>query len=72
MRTPALIIGILLIVAGGLISAGVFSFNKEETVAKLGPLEVTATHQKKPAPMIGYILLGAGGLLVVIGLVAKK
>ena len=72
MRIPALVLGVLLIIVGGLISAGIISFDRQETVAKLGPLEVTATHEKKPAPMIGYILLGAGALLVVIGLVAKK
>ena len=72
MRTPALVIGVLLIIVGGLISAGVISFNQQETVAKLGPLEVTSTQEKKPAPMLGYILLGAGGLLVVFGLVTKK
>ena len=51
MRTPALIIGLVLLIAGGLIAAGVFSFTKQETVAKLGPMEITTTEQKKPAPI---------------------
>lgn len=72
MRTPALVIGILLLVAGGLISAGIVSIDKQETVAKIGPLEVTTTEQKKPAPMVGYVLLGLGALLVVAGIAAKK
>lgn len=72
MRTPALIIGILLLVAGGLISAGVVSFDKQETVAKLGPLEITATDTKKPTPVVGYALLGLGALLLVVGLAGKK
>jgi hypothetical protein len=72
MRTPALVIGILLLIVGGLISAGVLSFDKTETVAKLGPLEVQSTQQKKPAPVIGYVLLGAGALLLVVGFTAKK
>lgn len=72
MRTPAFVIGILLLVAGGLISAGVLSFDKTETLAKLGPLEVKSTEQKKPAPLLGYVLLGAGALLVVVGFAAKK
>ena len=72
MRTPALIAGILMLIAGGLISAGVVSFPQQEIVAKLGPLEVTTTAQKKPAPLLGYVLLGVGAMLVVVGLRAKK
>jgi hypothetical protein len=72
MRTPILIIGVLLLVVGGLISAGVFSFSKQETVAKLGPMEITTTEQKKPAPVLGYVLLGAGVLVLVFGSMQKK
>ena len=72
MRTPLLVIAILLLVVGGLVSAGLISFTKEETVAKLGPLELTATEQKKPAPVIGYVLLGAGALALVVAFVGKK
>ncbi len=72
MRTPALIVGILLLIAGGLISAGIVSFDKQETVAKLGPLEITATDTKKPAPLLGYALLGVGALVLVVGLAGKK
>jgi hypothetical protein len=72
MRTPALIVGILLLIVGGLISAGVFSFTKQSTVAKLGPLEITASEQKKPAPVLGYVLLGAGVLVLAFGAASKK
>ncbi len=72
MRTPALVIGILLLIVGGLISAGIFSFTKQETVAKLGPLEITASQQKKPAPVLGYVLLGAGVLVLAFGAASKK
>jgi hypothetical protein len=72
MRIPALIIGFILLVSGALIAFGAFSFTKQETVAKLGPLELTATEQKKPAPLIGYVLFGAGALVLVIGFAARK
>lgn len=72
MRLPALIIGIVLLIVGSLIAAGVISFEKEETVAKIGPLEMTATRHKKPAAVIGYVLLGAGALVLVVGLTSKK
>jgi len=72
MRIPALIIGFLLLVAGGLIALGVFSFSEQETVAKLGPMELTTTTQKKPAPILGYVLLGAGTLVLVLGFASRK
>lgn len=72
MRTPALVIGVLLLIVGGLIAAGVFSFSKQQTVAKLGPMEITTTEQKKPAPILGYVLLGAGALVLVFGAASKK
>ncbi|WP_428421205.1 hypothetical protein [Methylibium sp.] len=72
MRTPALIVGILLLIVGGLISTGVLSFDRQETVAKLGPLEITTTDQKKPAPVVGYLLLGVGALVLIVGLAGKK
>jgi hypothetical protein len=72
MRTPALILGIILLIVGGLISAGVLSFDREETVAKLGPLEVKSTEQRKPAPLLGYVLAGTGALLLVVGFIARK
>ncbi|MFC4726635.1 hypothetical protein [Coralloluteibacterium thermophilus] len=72
MRTPALVIGILLLVAGGLISAGVINFQREEQVAQVGPLEINRTTTERPRPTIGWILLGAGALAVVVGVAAKK
>jgi hypothetical protein len=72
MRTPALLIGIVLLIVGGLISSGMLGFDRQETVAKLGPIEVTSTEHKKPAPLVGYGLLGAGALLLVVGLSARK
>ena len=72
MRSPLLIIGVILLVLGGLISAGVFSFTSEKQVAKLGPLEVTSTEQKKPPINLGYILIGVGAVVIVVGAVAKK
>lgn len=72
MRNPMLIIGVILLLVGALISAGVFSFTSQKQVAKLGPLEITSTQQKKPPLNLGYILLGIGAIVVVAGAVAKK
>jgi len=64
------IIAIVLIVAGILgLAYGGFSYNKETTGAKIGPIELKVTEKKTiNIPMwagIGAIV--AGGLLLVVG-----
>jgi hypothetical protein len=72
MRTPALVIGVLLLIIGGLITAGVFKFQTTEKVADIGPIEITKTDTKTPPINLGWVLLGAGAIAVVIGAVSKK
>lgn len=71
MRMPAIIIGVILLVVGGLITAGVFKYDSKET-AELGPIELSVTKEKSPPVNLGWILLGAGAVAVVIGAVSKK
>ncbi len=72
MRMPALIIGVILLIIGGLIAAGVFKFQSTEKVADIGPIEISKTDTKSPPVNLGWILLGAGAVAVVIGAVSKK
>lgn len=72
MRTPALVIGVLLLIIGGLITAGVFKFQTTEKVADIGPIEITKTDTKTPPINLGWVLIGAGAVAVVIGAVSKK
>jgi hypothetical protein len=72
MRTPALIIGILLLIAGAAVSAGLFSFQTTKKVVDIGPIEVNKTETKKPSLNVGYLLLGLGAIVVVVGAVSKK
>ena len=72
MRTPALVIGVLLLIIGGLITAGVFKFQTTEKVADIGPIEISKTDTKTPPINLGWILLGAGAVAVVIGVASKK
>lgn len=72
MRTPALVIGVILLIVGGLIAAGVFKFQTTEKVVDLGPIEINKTDTKTPPLNLGWILLGAGAVAVVIGAVSKK
>lgn len=71
MRTPLLVIGAILLVIGGLITAGVFKYDSKET-AELGPIELSVTKEKSPPINLGWILLGAGAVAVVVGAASKK
>lgn len=67
MKTPALIVGVLLLAIGGAISAGLFSFTKTEKVADVGPVEVSKSEEKKAPLNLGWVLMGVGAVVVVIG-----
>ena len=67
---PVKVIAIVLIIAGGLgLVYGGFSYTKDTTVVKIGPLEVSAKEkQTVNVPMwtgVGAIVIG--GLLLVFG-----
>ncbi|WP_146907413.1 DUF3185 domain-containing protein [Arenimonas daejeonensis] len=72
MRMPALLVGVILLVVGGLIAAGVFKFQTTDKVVDMGPIEITKTDTKKPPLNLGWILMGAGALAVVVGAASKK
>lgn len=72
MRMPAIVIGVILLVIGGLIAAGVFKFQSTEKVLDIGPLEVSKTETRRPPINLGWVLLGAGAVAVVIGVASKK
>lgn len=68
--TPTQIIGALLLVAGAAsLALGGFSYTRDTTVVKLGPLEVSA-QQKEEVNLPVWLGVGAialGGLLLVVG-----
>lgn len=63
---------LLLLLAGGAISAGMIGYERTETVAKLGPMELTNTERKAPPVELGYGLLAVGAVVFVIALIRKK
>jgi hypothetical protein len=72
MRTPAMIIGAIMLVVGLFIAGGKLFYKDTDKVVDFGKVEVTATHDKKAPVNWGYILIGAGAIALVVGAVAKK
>ena len=72
MRVPALRIGVILLVAGGLVLGGIFKWESTEKVADIGPIQINKTETKSPPSNLGWILLGAGAVAVVAGALMKK
>jgi hypothetical protein len=67
---PAMMIGILLIVLGGLALAYQgFNYTKQEKVIDIGPIHATAEEQKHVSipPILGALALVGGIVLVVAG-----
>ncbi|MES2218323.1 MAG: DUF3185 domain-containing protein [Pseudomonadota bacterium] len=75
MKALTNIVGILLIVLG-IVSLGYrgFTYNKQEDIAKIGSVKITADEQKTVflPPIFGGIALVAGIALVVIGRMGNK
>ena len=72
MRVPALLIGVILLVAGGLVLGGIFKWESTEKVADIGPIQINKTETRSPPSNLGWVLLGAGAVVVVAGALMKK
>ena len=70
MRNSLSLVGIILIVVGILILVYKgYSYTKEETVAQIGDLQVTAATKENVYvhPLVGGLSIAAGLVLVVVG-----
>ena len=68
--TPTKIVALVFIVAGALmLGYGGFSYTRENTVVKLGPIELSAREQKTISFPVwaGVGAIVVGGLLLVLG-----
>jgi len=72
MRMPAMVVGVLLLIFGALMSTGAFHWTETHRVADLGPLKINKTEEHTTPFNWGYILLGGGLALVIIGAMAGK
>jgi hypothetical protein len=72
MRAGLIVIGIVLLAAGIWVTVGHGSYRKTDTVAKLGPAQITATHDKAIPQWVGIAGIVVGGLLAIGGFVSKR
>lgn len=72
MRNPLFILGAILVAVGLFISAGKMRYQDTDKVADFGKLEIEATHEKKAPVNWGYVLIGGGAVLLVIGAMTRR
>ncbi|MCP1373162.1 hypothetical protein [Dyella lutea] len=72
MRAGLIIVGVLLLAAGIWVTVGNGSYKKTDTVAKLGPAEITATHDQAIPQWVGIAGIVIGGVLAIGGFVSKR
>jgi len=70
MKSPIMMVGLILVIVGVLALAYQgFTYTKQEEVAKIGDLKITAETDKRVTfpPYLGGIALAAGLVLIVVG-----
>jgi hypothetical protein len=72
MRAFLLVLALLMLVAGGLIAAGMLNLPREKEVLRLGGAALSVTQQRKPDARIGYGLLLVGAAVGAIALSRKR
>lgn len=67
MKTGIIVTGVLLLIIGTLIAMGVISFPDTKEVLSIGDNSLSVETSKKPSATLGYVLLGIGGIVTVVG-----
>jgi uncharacterized membrane protein HdeD (DUF308 family) len=75
MKSLTNIIGVILIIIGiGALTYQGFSYNKEEKVAQIGNVQITAKTKENVVfpPLLGGLCLVSGVVLLIVGRITKK
>jgi hypothetical protein len=68
----ALIAGIVLAALGAFVLIKGLNYTREESVFKLGGVEATVKQRQAVPQWIGGVALGAGAVMIVVGLMRKR
>ncbi len=63
----SVVVGVLLLLAGGFVLTRGFSFTKDKTVVDLGPLQASVSEKQTVPPWVGGIAVAAGVALIAVG-----
>ena len=72
MKTGIIVTGVLLVIVGALIAMGAISFPDNQEVLSIGDNSLSVETQEKPSSTLGYVLLGIGGVVTVVGAARRK
>jgi len=72
MRNGLLILGVLLLVGGLAVAAGLVKYQDKEKVVDFGKVEIEASREKTAPVNLGWILLGGGVVALVAGVMVRK
>ena len=72
MKTGLIVTGVLLLIIGAAIAMGMVSVPDTREVLSIGDNSLSVETQKKPSSVLGYVLLGIGGLVTVVGATRKR
>jgi hypothetical protein len=62
-----IVVGVLLVLAGGFVLLRGVSFTKDKTVLDMGPIQASVTEKQMVPPWVGGIAVAAGIALIATG-----
>ena len=72
MRNGLLVLGVLLLVGGLAVAAGLLKYQDKDKVVDFGSVEIEASREKTAPVNWGWILLGGGVVALVAGAMVRK
>lgn len=66
------ILGVILVAAGLFLILRPPSYPHQESVFKMGDIEATVQDRRTVPEWVGGVLLGAGGVLVIVGVMRRR
>lgn len=71
MRNIFLYAGIVVLIVGALITAGLVDYQEKTELLKLGDTEISVTEKKTPDRRLGYALMALGVVGIGVGVFAR-
>jgi hypothetical protein len=72
MKKTAILLGTALLILGGLIAFGAFSVPDTRELLRVGDAAISVQTEKTLSPVLGYVLLGVGGVLTAAGIAVRR